>query len=159
MSAAGESSLRRLLQQAAKNATGCDNKHQHYPKFIIILQDDVNALRRLGDELLPPVLSRLIDQQIILMMMDEIDGGDAVRRKGCDLAFFHSYGYDTHQRGRGNVVIMQRSSIWALTPPQKKQLNHRSNHRSNVRLLLLVMCTTEVWNEWGVRGCYSWLSS
>jgi hypothetical protein len=121
MSAAGESSLRRLLQQAAKNATGCDNKHQHYPKFIIILQDDVNALRRLGDELLPPVLSRLIDQQIILMMMDEIDGGDAVRRKGCDLAFFHSYGYDTHQRGRGNVVIMQRSSIWAQTPPQKKQ--------------------------------------
>ena len=144
MSAAGESSLRRLLQQAAKNATGCVNKHQQYPKFIIILQDDdVNALRRLGDELLPPVLSRLIDQQIILMMMDEIDGGDAVRRKGCDLAFFHSYGYDTHQRGRGNVVIMQRSSIWALTPPQKKQLNHRSN----VRLLLLVMCTKEVWNE------------
>jgi len=119
MSAAGESSLRRLLQQAAKNATGCDNKHQHYPK-----DDDVNALRRLGDELRPPVLSGLIEQQIILMMMDEIDGGDAVRRKGCDLAFFHSYGYDTHQRGRGNVVIMQRSSIWAQTPPQKKQLNH-----------------------------------
>ena len=38
-------------------------QHQHYPKCIIILQDNVNALQWLGsdtfDELLPPVLSRL----------------------------------------------------------------------------------------------------